>query len=68
MDLAFVLDGREYLQITIELFPSKISYKDDYKAILADVTREVYNLAFDAFRRTYESYSLSGNYIFLLFR
>lgn len=59
-DLVFVLDGRAYLQITIEVFPSKISYKDDYKAILADVTAVVDNLAFDAFRRTYEPYSLSG--------
>ena len=59
-DLIFKLDGREYLRITIEVFPSKISYKKDYQEIIADVTAEVYNLAFDAFRRTYDSYSLSG--------
>lgn len=59
-DLIFKLDGQEYLRITIEVFPSKISYKKDYQEILADVTAEVYNLAFDAFRRTYDSYSLSG--------
>ena len=50
----------ENLQITIEVFSSKLQYKDDYKTILADVTREVYNLAFDAFLRTFESYSFSG--------
>ena len=59
-DLIFKLDGQEYLRITIEVFPSKISYKKDYQEIIADVTAEVYNLAFDAFRRTYDSYSLSG--------
>ena len=59
-DLIFKLDGQEYLRITIEVYPSKISYKKDYQEIIADVTAEVYNLAFDAFRRTYDSFSLSG--------
>lgn len=59
-DLIFKLDGQEYLRITIEVYPSKIDYRKDYREILADVTAEVYNLAFDAFRRTYESYSLNG--------
>lgn len=59
-DLIFKLDGHEYLRITIEVYPTKNDYRKDYQAILADVTAEVYNLAFDAFRRTYESYSLNG--------
>jgi hypothetical protein len=40
-DLIFKLDGQEYLRITIEVFPSKISYKKDYQEIIADVTAEV---------------------------
>ena len=30
-----------------------LHYKDDYKAIIDDVTSEVYNLAFDLLKRTY---------------
>ena len=52
-DLVVRVDGRDYLTLTIEVFPSKISYKDDYKAIVDDVTSEVYNLAFDLLKRTY---------------
>ena len=46
-DLVILVDGKSYLKLTIEVFPSKISYKEDYKAIVADVTAEVYNLVFD---------------------
>lgn len=52
-DLVVRVDGRDYLTLKIEVFPSKISYKDDYKAIIDDVTSEVYNLAFDLLKRTY---------------
>ena len=55
-DLVFLVDGNQYLKITIEVFPSKISYKEDYLAIVADVTQEVYNLVFDFLRKTYESF------------
>ena len=41
-DLVVQVDGSNYLRLTIEVFPTKISYKDDYKAIVEDVTREVY--------------------------
>ncbi len=55
-DLVVRLNGEDYLRIVIEVFPSKISYKDDYKAIVADVTAEVYNLIFDLLKKTYLSY------------
>ncbi|HJJ55223.1 MAG TPA: restriction endonuclease-like protein, partial [Methanocorpusculum sp.] len=44
-----------------EVFPSKIGYKDDYKAIVADVTAEVYNLVFDFLKKTYDSFDISSN-------
>ncbi len=50
-DLVFIVDGHRYLKLTIEVFPSKISYKDDYLAIVSDVTNEVYNLVFDFLKR-----------------
>lgn len=59
-DLMFLVDGKHYLKLTIEVFPSKISYKEDYKAIVADVTSEVYNLVFDFLKKTYDSFDISS--------
>lgn len=61
-DLVVCIDGRNYLKLTIEVFPSKISYKDDYKAIIADVTEEVYNLVFDFLKKTYSSFNTSSEH------
>lgn len=60
-DLEFRVDGNRYLKISIEVFPSKIDYWDDYQAIVADVTEEVYNLVFDFLRKTYESYDTDSS-------
>lgn len=60
-DLYVLVDGNDYLKLTIEVFPSKISYKDDYKAIVADVTAEVYNLVFDFLKKTYDSFDVSSS-------
>ena len=37
-DLFIKVDGHPYMKLTIEVFPSKINYKEDYKAIVADIT------------------------------
>ena len=58
-DLVFVVDGRDEITLTVEVFPTKISYKEDYLAIVADVTAEVYNLVFDFLKRTYSSFDIS---------
>lgn len=55
-DLVIRVNGSDYLRIVVEVFPSKISYKEDYKAIVADVTAEVYNVIFDLLKKTYLSY------------
>lgn len=55
-DLIILVDGKKYMRITIEVFPSKISYKEDYKAIMSDITAEVYNLVFDFLKKTYDSF------------
>lgn len=60
-DLVITIDGTKYLIVRIEVFPSKISYKDDYKNIIADITHEVYSAVFDFLRKTYESFKLSEN-------
>lgn len=60
-DLVVRVDGKNYLKLMIEVFPSKISYKEDYKNIVADVTAEVYNLVFDFLKKTYDSFDISSN-------
>lgn len=55
-DLVIRVNGTDYLRIVIEVFPSKISYKNDYKAIVSDVTAEVYNVIFDLLKKTYLGY------------
>lgn len=59
-DFLVRVDGKNYLKLTIEVFPSKIGYKDDYKAIVADVTAEVYNLVFDFLKKTYDSFGIAS--------
>ena len=58
-DLVIQINGEEYLRLVIEVFPSKISYREDYRAIVEDVTREVYNVVFDFLKKTYWSYRQS---------
>lgn len=42
------------LTVTIEIFPSKLSYKEDYQQLLAEVNDEIYNLAFHFIKKTYQ--------------
>ncbi len=58
-DLIVRLDGADYLRMEIEVFPTKISYKEDYQAIVTDVTTEIYNLVFDFLKKTYQGYRQS---------
>ena len=60
-DLVIQVDGSNFLRLTIEVFPTKISYKDDYKAIVGDVTKEVYNVVFDFLKKTYLGYRQSDH-------
>ncbi len=55
-DFIIKINGNEYIRIVIEVYPSKLSYKADYQAILADVTAEIYNLVFDFLKKTYHGY------------
>ena len=60
-DFVIKVNGKDYLTITVEVFPTKISYKEDYKAIVSDITAEVYNLIFDFFKKTYGSFGTAEN-------
>ncbi|MED2933063.1 restriction endonuclease-like protein [Bacillus wiedmannii] len=41
------------LTVTFEVFPAKLDYKDDYRALLDEVNDEIYNLSFHLLKRTY---------------
>ncbi|TFE01488.1 restriction endonuclease-like protein [Jeotgalibacillus salarius] len=46
---------RTLLEVTIEIFPTKLNYKEDYQKILDEVNDEIYNLAFHFLKKTYLS-------------
>lgn len=46
--------GQPLLRVEMEIFPSKMDYKLDYQNILNEVNAQIYNLAFDFLRRTYQ--------------
>jgi predicted component of viral defense system (DUF524 family) len=56
-DLELRLNGQPILQLHLEIFPTKMDYKNDYQLILNDVNQQIYNLSFDFLRKTY---NLSG--------
>ena len=59
-DLVVLSDTKEILRIRIEVFPSKISYKEDYQALIQDVISEVYNLVFDFLKKTYSQLGINS--------
>jgi uncharacterized protein len=46
-------DNKKLLEVTLEIFPSKLDYKYDYKKLLEEVNDEIYNLAYHFIRKTY---------------
>lgn len=49
-----ICNGNEtLLEVTMEVFPSKLDYKEDYKRLLDEVNDEIYNLAFHFIKKTY---------------
>ncbi|WHY87067.1 restriction endonuclease-like protein [Neobacillus novalis] len=46
-------EGRKLLEVTLEIFPAKLDYQNDYKRLLNEVNDEIYNLAFHFIRKTY---------------
>ena len=59
-DLIVNVNNKEELKITLEVYPSKITYKEDYKSILKDVNEEIYNLAYGFLSRTYMSTQITN--------
>lgn len=44
---------RILLEVTLEIYPTKLDYKEDYQQLLKEVNDEIYNLAFDFLRKTF---------------
>lgn len=57
-DLIIKVNGKINLIIRIEVFPSKISYKDDYKNIIKDINDEINSVLFDFLKKTYKTFKL----------
>lgn len=60
-DLIISIDGEEFLTLTIEVFPSKMSYKEDYQALIEDISKELYSLTFDVLKKTYKTFEISSD-------
>lgn len=50
----FLLGQQEHLTLELEVFPTKLDYDEDFWDLLAEVSKYVYNLAFEYLRATYQ--------------
>ncbi|MBR7148775.1 MAG: DUF2357 domain-containing protein, partial [Firmicutes bacterium] len=53
-------DGKKSLVVRIEVFPSKISYKEDYQNMLQDISNEIAGAVLDFMRNTYQEFSIGS--------
>ena len=62
-EFKIIHNGNEAVILDIEIFPTKIGYKDDFRMMLTDISDEIYSSAIDYLKREYkwlQSYSTSG--------
>lgn len=59
-ELVIKIDGHDYLTIVLEVYPIKLDYKEDYIALIDDLTKEVYNLIFEFLRETYSGFQIGA--------
>ena len=52
-DFTVLIDGRPVFTFTVEVFPSKLEYKEDYEQMLAEVQEILTGLAMEYLRATY---------------
>jgi hypothetical protein len=52
-DLRLFIENKLIGTLTLEVFPQKIDYQNDYIELMNEVNEEVYNLSFDFLRQTY---------------
>lgn len=59
-ELVVKLDGYDYLTIVIEVYPVKLDYKEDYLALIDDLTKEMYSMIFEFLRETYTGFEIGA--------
>jgi hypothetical protein len=47
--------GKSVFSLGAEVFPQKLDYKEDFPAMIEEITEVIYSLAFDLFKKTYAS-------------
>lgn len=60
-DFDIYSDDRKNLSFKIEVFPSKISYKEDYNLMIDDISEMVCEVALDFMQKTYRTYALGDD-------
>lgn len=60
-DFDIYSNDRKNLSFRIEVFPSKISYKDDYNLMIDDISEMVCEVALDFMQKTYRTFALGEN-------
>ena len=56
-----IKNNSEVLSLTIQVFPSKLDYMDDYNEILKDINEEITSLVFDFLNKTFSSVNICDN-------
>lgn len=57
-DLEITANGRKVVVLRIEIYPSKITYKEDYQRMITDVSDMVYAAAIDFMQKTYQEFAI----------
>ena len=57
-DFEISVAGVRHAVIRIEVFPSKITYKEDYRNMLSDISDEIYSVAIDFLKQTYLQFQI----------
>ena len=53
-DFSIWMEGRQVLSVRMEVYPTKISYKDDYQEMMADINNMVSESILDFMKKTYQ--------------
>lgn len=57
-----LVGNKSHLTLRIEVFPTKITYKEDYQHMVADISEMVCEAAIDFMQKTYQMFSLSDKH------
>ena len=52
-DLTVIANGKRVLSVRVEVYPTKLSYKDDYQEMMADINNMVSESILDFMKKTY---------------